>query len=197
MSSNRSLDTDTQVRLCALRTRFVCAGQLQRKAHRSSPLSESNMTRNFFLFLALFFVALISGASFAVGLDNNFAGMSPTFFVEKMQHSIRMLTVPLPAVAILGVFFTVASAIFARRDRLTFYLLIAASICLIAGAMITVFGNVPINNQIMTWSIKAPPSNWTALSEKWWLFHTVRTILTMAGLSFLILAVLVRRDASR
>ena len=155
------------------------------------------MTRNVLLFLAVFFVALLSGASFAVGLDNNFAGMSPTFFVEKMQHSIRMLTVPLPAVAILGVFFTVASAIFARRDRLMFYSLTAASICVIAGAMITVFGNVPINNQIVTWSVNAPPSNWTELGEKWRLFHTIRTILTTAGLSFLILATLVRRDASR
>jgi hypothetical protein len=27
---NRSFDTDAQVRLCALRTRLMCAGQVQR-----------------------------------------------------------------------------------------------------------------------------------------------------------------------
>ncbi len=149
------------------------------------------------MFLALFFVALISGASFAVWLDNNAAGMSPAFYVEKMQHSIRVLTVPLPAVAMLGVFFTVVATFLARRDRVGFYLLIAASICVIAGALITVFGNVPINNQIVTWSINSPPSNWIELREQWWQFHAVRTILTMAGLSCIILAALVRRDLSK
>jgi len=151
------------------------------------------MTRSIFIFMALFFVALISGASFAIWLDNNFAGMSPSFFVEKMQHSIRALTLPLPIVAILGVFFTISATIFARRDLPSFYLLIAASLCIIAGAVTTVFGNVPINNQILTWTASSPPVNWQEISEKWWLFHSVRTIFTTAGLSFLIMAVLAGR----
>ena len=154
------------------------------------------MIRGFVRFLALFFVALISGASLAVWLDNNSTGMSPAFFVEKMQHSIRVLTVPLPVMAILGLLFTVASTIYARRDRLSFYLLLAACICLIAGVLTTVLGNIPINKQILTWSINAPPSNWTDLREKWWLLHGVRTVLTMAGMTFLFSAVLFRRDAS-
>ena len=154
------------------------------------------MTRDFVRFLALFFVALISGASLAVWLDSSFAGMSSTFFVEKMQHSIRVLTVPLPVIATLGLLFTGASTIYARHDRLSFYLLLAACACLIAGVLTTVFGNVPINKQILTWSINAPPSNWTDLSEKWWLLHTVRTVLTVSGMSFLFSALLVRRDAS-
>lgn len=155
------------------------------------------MVRNIFLFFALFFSALISGASFAVWLDSNSTGMSPAFFVEKMQHSIRVLTVPLPAVAILGVLFTIASTIFARRDRPGFYILIAASICFTAGALVTVFGNVPINNQIITWQINSPPSNLTEISEKWMELHILRTILTIAGLSFIIFATLVRRQTAK
>lgn len=117
------------------------------------------MARKIVLFLALFFVALTSGAAFAIWLDSNPSGVSPSFYAENMQHAIRVFTVPLNTPAILGVLFTVASTFLARRDRLSFYLLIGASACAIAATLITFFGSVPIINQIMTWSIKSPPSN--------------------------------------
>ena len=154
------------------------------------------MARRFVLGVALFFMAQISGASIVVWLDNNPAGLSPGFFIEKIQHSIRVLTVPLPALAAVGLLFTLAATIQARRERLRFYLLIAASACVIAGAVSTGLGSVPINEQILTWSSASPPSNWAEVIEKWRLFHLVRTVLTMTGLCFLILAVLERSDAA-
>jgi anthrone oxygenase-like protein len=155
------------------------------------------MMRSVLLFLALFFVALTSGAAFAIYLETNPSGVSSIFYAEKMQHAIRVFTVPLNTVAILGVLFTIASTLLARRDRLSFYLLIAASICLIAGTLITLFGNVPIINQIMTWSSTSPPSNWIELGEKWSRFQTVRTILQTAALALVILSTLFRRDISK
>jgi uncharacterized membrane protein len=155
------------------------------------------MARRIVLFAALFFVALVAGAAFAIWIDYNPTGMSPAFYAEKMQHAIRVFTVPLPTIVILGVFFTIVSTFLARRERPEFYLLTAASICIIAVALITAFGNIPINNQITTWSINSPPSNWGELAQKWWRFQTVRTISAIGGLSFLILAALVRRSMSK
>jgi uncharacterized membrane protein len=155
------------------------------------------MARRIVLFLSLFFVALTSGAAFAIWLDTNPSGMSPAFYAEKMQHAIRVFTIPLNTVAISGVLFTITSTFLARRDRLSFYLLIAASICLIAGTLITVFGNVPIINQITTWNSNSPPSNWMEVGVKWWLFQTVRTILQAAALAFVILSTLFRSDSSK
>jgi uncharacterized membrane protein len=155
------------------------------------------VARRIALFAALFFVALVAGAAFAIWIDYNPSGMSAAFYAEKMQHAIRVFTIPLPTVVILGVFFTIVSTFLARHERPDFYLLIAASICIIAVALITAFGNIPINNQIITWSINSPPSNWMELGEKWWRFQTVRTIAAIAGLSFLIVAALVRRDISK
>jgi hypothetical protein len=63
------------------------------------------MLRKVVLFLALFFVALTSGAAFAVWLDSSPFGLSPNFYAEKMQHAIRVFTIPLNTVAILGVLF--------------------------------------------------------------------------------------------
>jgi uncharacterized membrane protein len=155
------------------------------------------MTRRIVLFAALFFVALIAGVAFTVWLYFNPAGVSPAFYVETMQHAIGAFTVPLPTLLIPALFFTILSTFLARRDRPSLYLLIAASICVIAVLLITVLGNVPINNRIMTWSINSPPSNWTELSEKWWRFHIVRTIAAIGGLSFLILSALLRHDISK
>jgi uncharacterized membrane protein len=155
-----------------------------------------NMVRTGVLFAALFFVALTSGGAFVVYLVYNPAGMSSAFYVETMQHAIRVM-LPLAVVLNLGLFFTIVSAVLARRDRLSFYLLIAASICIVLTVLITVFGNWPINNQIITWGLNSPPSNWTELRDEWWRFHVARAVMMIAALSCLILAALLRRDISK
>ena|SRR5437879_4188839 len=154
------------------------------------------MARRIVLFAALFFVALASGGAFVVYLAYNPAGMSAVFYIETMQHAIRVM-LPLAVVLNLGLLFTIVSAVLARRDRLSLYLLIAASICIIVAVLVTVFGNWPINNQIITWSINSPPSNWTELRDEWWRFHVARAVIGITGLSFLILSTLVRRDESK
>jgi len=151
------------------------------------------MIRRVVLFAALFFVALVAGAAFAIWIDYNPAGMSSAFYTEKMQHAIRVFTVPLPAVVILGVFFTIVSTFLARRERLDFYLLIVASVCIVAVALITAWGNIPINNQIRTWSINSPPPDWAELAQKWWWFQTLRTLSAIGGMSLLTVTALVRR----
>lgn len=154
------------------------------------------MARTIVLFASLLFVALASGGAFVVYLAYDPSGMSAAFYVETMQHAIRVL-LPLAVVLNLGLFFTIVSAVLARRDRLSFYLSMAASICIIASFLLTVFGNWPINNQIITWSINSPPSNWTELRDAWWRFHVARTVMGIGGLSFIILAALFRRNTSR
>ena len=155
------------------------------------------MLRRLVLFAALFFVALVAGAAFAIWIDYNPAGMSPAFYTQKMQHAIRVFTIPLPAVVILGVLFTLGSTILARGERPEFYFLIVASVCIIAVAFITAFGNIPINNQIKTWPATSPPSNWQELAQKWWWFQTVRTIAALGGLSLLIIAAQTSRGPSK
>jgi hypothetical protein len=155
------------------------------------------MARKFVLFLTLFFLALTSGAAFVIWLDFNPSGVSPTFYAEKWEHAIRVFTIPLNTVAILGVVFTIAVTFISRRDRSSFYLLIAASLCVLAATLITFLGNVPIINQIKTWSVNSVPSNWMEVAEKWQRLQTVRMILQTAALVLVILSTLVRRDTSK
>ena len=153
--------------------------------------------RKFVLFTALLFVALVAGAAFAIWFDYNPEGMSPAFYTEKMQHAIHIFTIPLPTVVVLGVLFTGISAFLARSERPNFFLLFAASVCMIAVALITRFGNIPINNQILTWSISSPPSDWANLAQKWWQLQTLRTALAIGALAFLISAALAHRATSK
>jgi len=154
------------------------------------------LARTIVLFASLLFVALTSGGAFVVYLAYNPSGMSAAFYVETMQHGIRVM-LPLAVTLNLGLFFTVVSAVLARHDRLSFYLLIATGICIVASVLVTVFGNWPINHQIITWSSSSPPSNWTELRDAWWRFHVARAVMGMAGLSFIILAALLRRNTSK
>ena len=151
------------------------------------------MARKLVFFAALFFVALVAGAAFAIWIDYDPTGMSPAFYTEKMQHAIRVFTIPLPIIVMLGVLLTIVSTILARREHPEFYLLIGASVCIIAVALITAFGNIPINNQIRMWNVTSPPLNWGDLAQKWWWFQTARTIAAIGGLSLLIIAALTRR----
>ena len=154
------------------------------------------MMRRVVLFLALLFAALASGGAFVVYLAYNPAGMSAAFYVETMQHGIRSL-VPLAVALNLGLFFTVVSAALARRDRPTLYLLVGASLCILAAVLLTVLGNWPINNQIITWSVNFPAPNWTELRDAWWRFHVARAVLHITGFGLLVLSTLLRGDLSR
>jgi hypothetical protein len=152
------------------------------------------MARKIVLFAALLFAALVTGGQYVVWWDYNPAGMSAAFYVEKMQHAIHVIGVPLLTCVFVGTLSTLVSAFLARRDRPGFYLLIVASICFISVALITLFGNIPILNQIDTWNINSPPSNWKELADKWWQIHTVRFSVQIAGFILLILAVLPGRN---
>ncbi len=167
---------------------FFPPDQLGVRIHLFCTLEEINMTRSTIMFGALFFTALVAGGAFVIWIDYNPNGMPAGFYVEKMQHAIRVFTVPLPIIVILSFLFSAASAFLARRERPALYMLVGATGCALAVALITAFGNVPINNQIMTWSLTSPPSNWVELSTQWWQFQTARTIAALSGLALLIFA---------
>lgn len=152
----------------------------------------SDMGRQIILFGSLLFVGLTAGAAFVVWFVYNPDGMSSAFYVENMQHSIRRLTIPLPAIVVLGLLFTALASFQARNDRPVFSLLAAACLCVLAVGLITRFGNIPINDQILTWNIGSPPPGWLTIAKEWWRLQTARVILQIAALCLVISAVLIR-----
>lgn len=154
------------------------------------------MAQKLVLFGSLLFVGLTAGAAYVVWFDYNPAGMSSTFYVQHMQHAIRVLTIPLPTIVVLGLLFTATASFQARKEPAVFYLLAIATACVLVVGLITRLGNIPINNQILTWKIESPPSDWSALAEKWWRFQTARFALQTAALCLVSLAALIRANQS-
>ena len=82
-----------------------------------------------------------------------------------------------------------------KKDRPSFYLFIVSLFLMVITLLITVGVEVPIDNQIKTWSAETLPDNWLTLREKWNRFHTFRTITSI--LSFVSLAIGVVSSSSR
>jgi uncharacterized membrane protein len=70
-----------------------------------------------------------------------------------------------------------------------FYFTLAACVLITIALLITLLVEVPINNQIKTWTASTIPANWKAIRERWQLFHTARTLVSLASFGSLTLAV--------
>jgi uncharacterized membrane protein len=47
--------------------------------------------------------------------------------------------------------------------------------------LITLVAEVPINNQVITWTQASAPSNWEIIRDRWQLFNIMRTGAALAG----------------
>lgn len=79
-----------------------------------------------------------------------------------------------------------------RHLRPSFYFFVAALILMVITLIITVGVEVPIDNQIKTWTPETLPSNWTDLRARWDRFHTLRTFTSL--ISFVCLSIGVVRN---
>jgi uncharacterized membrane protein len=72
---------------------------------------------------------------------------------------------------------------FLRRSTLAGWLALAGVLLLVAVIAITLIVNVPIDNEIKTWTTTAVPANWEDERSRWAVFHTARTFVSLAGLA--------------
>jgi uncharacterized membrane protein len=70
----------------------------------------------------------------------------------------------------------------------TFYLSVTAFVLFIVALLITVWVEVPIVQQIVTWTTPALPDNWQQLRDRWMKFHVLRVVAGLASLVLLVVA---------
>lgn len=148
------------------------------------------MAKSIVAFCALLLTSLVAGTTFGIWLGYNPADMPATLYVAQQQHAIGALNTVMPILGAICILLTLTYAVLARRSRPTLFLLIAAAGLLIAAGLITRFFNQPINSQVIAWNAQTPPSNWMALRDEWWRWHSVRTLASVGGLCLLIVATL-------
>jgi uncharacterized membrane protein len=62
-----------------------------------------------------------------------------------------------------------------------FWWLLAGFLLMVAALVITLAVEVPIDNQITTWTAATLPGDWRSIQSRWELFHTIRTFLSIAA----------------
>jgi uncharacterized membrane protein len=148
------------------------------------------MAANIIRFVLNVLLALLVGAMFGIWVGYNPSALSASAYVEQQQNAIRSFNTLLPAMGGVCILLTVALASISRGDSLGRNLLVAAALLMIVAALVTRFGNQPINAVVMTWSALSPAANWVQLRDDWWHWHIVRSLAGIAALVLTVLAAL-------
>jgi uncharacterized membrane protein len=116
--------------------------------------------------------------------------VSATSFVQQQQiiHTYFVVMMPILILSTLLTLLVWLWLVRSRETRATFWLVAVATIGIVFVFVLTRIVNVPINDQLMTWSISAPPANLRELWRPWEQANFVRTIVSIAEFGFAVLA---------
>jgi len=145
-------------------------------------------------FSDILLTGLIAGVIFGIWLGYNPEDLSAVTYVEQQQNVIQSLNVLMPILGLFSIILTIVYAVISKREKRKRNLLTLAVGFLIISGLITRFGNQPINAIVMTWNLDAIPDTWTALRDKWWSFHIMRTISTIAGFAIIIWVTIINNN---
>jgi uncharacterized membrane protein len=146
-------------------------------------------------FVLLLLLSLLVGTMFGIWVGYNPASLAATSYVEQQQNAIRAFNTLLPVIGAICILLTAGLAFRSGSDTRVRNLHIAAAICMVVAAVVTRFGNQPINAVVMTWSAQAPAENWMQLRDAWWEWHIVRSVAGIGALALTLLAVITAKRA--
>lgn len=155
------------------------------------------MAENVARFLLLFVLALLVGTMFGIWVGFNPAALSAAAYVEQQQNAIRSLNTLLPAMGAACIVLATILAWLSKNNSRARFMLVGAVVLLVLAALVTRFGNQPINAIVITWSAQSPPTEWIQLRDQWWQWHVVRSLAAIAALALTILSVLVAQPRHR
>lgn len=140
-------------------------------------------------FFALVLTALVMGVFWGTWftLTRSIHDFSEGEFIHIGKTIIANVAVPMsiimPATLVL-----MLVAIWLSRgvNRTSYYLYGLSFLLLVVTLIITVAVEVPIDNQIKTWTEATVPGNWESLRYKWDQFHTFRTFTSIGSTCFFV-----------
>ncbi|MCF8468987.1 MAG: DUF1772 domain-containing protein [Sneathiella sp.] len=142
---------------------------------------------------AILLIALVAGATFGIWRGYNPTDYSALTFLETHQGAVRGLNTLIPAMALAAIILTLILLARSYGSGLSFSLYLIAVVLMIGGGVITRLENQPINAIVMTWSVDTMPTTWVEIRDNWWMWHVIRTFVSVAAVTALITAVLTDR----
>jgi uncharacterized membrane protein len=109
--------------------------------------------------------------------------LSGETFVAVGHQMIQNLGVPMAILLPLALLSALVTLVLLRRGRQTmaFWWVLAGFLLMAVALAITLAVEVPIDNQIETWTAATLPGDWRSIQSRWELWHTIRTFLSIAA----------------
>jgi uncharacterized membrane protein len=124
-----------------------------------------------------------------IALSRSMKTFSPEFFlqiVDRMNSNMApVMTVLMPG-TMLSIIPVLLSSY--RQKPMVFNLTAAALLFFLIALLVTVVIEVPIVQQIVTWTPSTLPANWMQLRDRWMRFHVVRVVAGITSLILLLIA---------
>ncbi len=124
-----------------------------------------------------------------IALSRSMKTFTPDVFlaiVDRMNRNMApVMTVLMPATLLSIIPVLLLS--YHERSR-AFYLNVTAFALFILALVVTVFVEVPIVEEIVTWKVSTLPGNWQQLRDRWTKFHVIRVIAGFVSVVLLVVA---------
>jgi uncharacterized membrane protein len=120
--------------------------------------------------------------------------LPPEIFITIGKQIIKNVAIPMSIImpaSIIGLLILFIQS--GKAKSVYFYCTLAALILFIIALIITVAIEVPIDNQIKTWTVATIPFNWQNIRDRWEHYHTIRTCVSLLGIVFFITALMNRK----
>jgi uncharacterized membrane protein len=120
------------------------------------------------------------------------ASIRPETFLEIGHTMIANLGGPMsvlmPAALLSSLMLLIV--LFRQRRAAAFNLALVSLVLMALALVVTLAVNVPIDGEISGWTVNTLPSDWTTIRDRWELYHSIRTFVSLGALGFAIASAL-------
>jgi uncharacterized membrane protein len=128
--------------------------------------------------------ALVMGVFWGTwfSLSRTMDQLSGETFIAVGHQMIQNLGVPMAVLLPLALLSALVTLVLLWPARTAAFWWLAAGFALMVAALvITLAVEVPIDNQIETWTAATLPGDWRSIQSRWELWHTIRTFASIAA----------------
>jgi uncharacterized membrane protein len=154
------------------------------------------MTRKWIELITGMLVVLVAGVFWGTwfSLSRSMYELPAETFItigkEIMQNVAVPMSIMMPA-SVIGLAFLLIGA--RKVNAVYFYCILVALILFIVALIVTLSVEVPIDNQIRTWTASTIPSDWENIRDRWEWFHALRTFASLGVVLFFMIALVNKR----
>jgi len=159
------------------------------------------MVLKFIQFIALLLLLLATGLFWGTwfALSQSIENFSAAEFIHIGKTIIANVAFPMRIILPLCILSIILTAwLYPVKRSAGFYFILASLVLIILSLFITVFIEVPIDNQINLWTVQNLPADWEILRGKWQYYHGLRTLTSIGSFScFVIMTVFCKHKKVR